>query len=65
MFGENSSFITLKDPKENVNNNSTGSVINPAKNELERFSKMISEKVNESIREAMSLNPPSIEQIMK
>ena len=38
---ENSSFITLKDHKENFNNNLTVRLINPAKNELGRISEAI------------------------
>ena len=34
-------FITLKDHKENFNNNPTISYMNPAKNELGRISKAI------------------------
>ena len=38
---ENNSFITLKDHKENFNNNLTVRLINPAKNELGRISEAI------------------------
>ena len=53
---ENSSFITLKDHKENFNNNLTVRLINPAKNELGRISEAIWETKNKNIREAMGLN---------
>ena len=54
--GENNSFITLKDHKDNFNNNPTVRLINPAKNELGHISKAILDTTNENIREAMSLN---------
>ena len=53
---ENSSFITMKDHKENFENNPTTRLINPAKNELGRMSKYILEKINKTIREKLSLN---------
>ena len=53
---ENNSFITLKDHKENVNNNPTVRLINPAKNELGHISKAILDTANKNIREAMGLN---------
>ena len=54
--GENNNFITLKDHKENFNNNPTVRLINPAKNELERISKAILDTTNKNIRETMGLN---------
>ena len=54
--GENNSFITLKDHKENFNNNPTVRLINPAKKELGCFSKAILDTTNKNIREAMGLN---------
>ena len=54
--GEKNSFITLKDHRENFNNNSTVRLINPAKNELGRISKAILDTANKSIREAIGLN---------
>ena len=54
--GENNSFITLKDHKENFNNNPTVRLINPAKNELGHISKAILDTANKNIREAMGLN---------
>ena len=54
--GENNSFLTLKDHKENFNNNPTVRLINLAKNELGRISKAILDSANKNIREAMGLN---------
>ena len=54
--GENNSFITLKDHKENFDNNPTVRLINPAKDELGHISKTILDKANKNIREAMGLN---------
>ena len=54
--GENNCFITLKDHKENFLNNPTTRLINPAKNELGRISKVILEKVNKEIKLKMNLN---------
>ena len=39
--GTNNCFITLKDHKENFQNNPTTRLINPAKNEIGRISKVI------------------------
>ena len=49
-------FITLKDHKENFANNPTVRLINPAKNELGRISKVILDKINKSIRESFKFN---------
>ena len=54
--GENNSFITLKDHKENFNNNPTVRLINPAKNKLGHISKAILDTTNKNIQEAMGLN---------
>ena len=54
--GENNSFITLKDHKENFNNNPTVRLINPVKNELEHTSKAILDVTNKNIQEATDLN---------
>ena len=56
MNGKNNSFMTLKDHNKNFNNNPTVRLINPAKIELERISKVISDTANVNIREAMGLN---------
>ena len=54
--GENNSFITPRDHKENFKDNPTVRLINPAKNELGRISKAILDTTNKNIREAMGLN---------
>ena len=54
--GEKNSFITLKNLKENFNNNPTVRLINPGKNELGRCSKAILDTANKNIREAIGLN---------
>ena len=45
---ENNSFITLKDHKENFNNNPTLRLVNPAKNELGHINKAILDTVKKS-----------------
>ena len=55
-MGENNSFISLKNHKENFQNNPTVRLINPAKNELGRGSKVILDKINKNIRENLQLN---------
>ena len=42
---EGNSFITIKDNKENFDNHPTVRLINPAKNELGRISKLILNKI--------------------
>ena len=54
--GENNNFITLKDHKENFNNNPTVRLINPARNELGRISKAILDTANKNIQEDLGLN---------
>ena len=54
--GKNNSLITLKDHKENFNNNPTVRLINPAKNELGYISNAILDTANKNIREAMGLD---------
>ena len=44
--GENNCFISLKDHKENFQNNPTVRLINPARNELGKISKVILDKIN-------------------
>ena len=56
MNGKNSSFITLKNHKENFNINPTVRLINPAKNELGHIRKAFLDKPNKSIQEAMGLS---------
>ena len=43
---EGNSFITIKDHNENFDNQPTVQLINPAKNELGRISKLILDKIN-------------------
>ena len=48
-------FITLKDHKPNFENNATTRLINPAKNEIGRISKMILENINKELRYKLQL----------
>ena len=54
--GESNCFITLKDHKENFENNPTTRLLNPAKNEIGRISKAILDKINTEVRSILSLN---------
>ena len=54
--GDKNSFITLKNLKENFNNNPTVMLINQGKNELGRSSNTILDTANKNIREAIGLN---------
>ena len=49
-------FITLKDHKENFNNNPKCRLINPAKSEMGKVSKFHLDKINMKIRTSTSLN---------
>ena len=53
---ENNCFITLKDHTENFVNKPTTRLINPAKNELGRKSKVILENINNQLRTNLRLN---------
>ncbi len=55
-MAERQAFITLKDHKENFENNPKCRLINPAKSEIGRISKKILEKINTTIRNTTSLN---------
>eukprot|EP00794_Sanderia_malayensis_P007476 gene7476-biopygen6026 len=55
-MAERNAFITLKDHKDNFDNNPTCRLINPAKSEIGRISKQILEKINTTIRTATALN---------
>ena len=44
--GTTNCFLTLKDHKENFENNTKTRLINPAKNEVGRISKIILDKIN-------------------
>ena len=53
---EGNSFIPIKDHKENFDNHPTVRLINPAKNELGRISKLILDKINKTISQKFELN---------
>ena len=54
--GKNNCFISLKNHKENFQNNPTVKLINPAKNELGKISKVILDKINKKTRENLQFN---------
>ena len=54
--GTNNCFITLKDHKENFQNNPTTRLINPAKNEVGRISKVILDNINKKLQESLGVN---------
>ena len=54
--GSNGCFITLKDHKENFENNPKTRLINPAKNEIGRISKVFLDKINCSLKEILGVN---------
>ena len=49
-------FTTLKDHKPNFQNNPTVRYLNPAKNEPDRISKSILDKINVNLRYSLHLN---------
>ena len=51
-----SSFITLKDHKENFLNRPTTRLLNPAKNEIGRISKHILQNINKTLSEETKVN---------
>ena len=53
---ESNSFITIKDYKENFDNHPTVRLINPAKNELGRISKLILDNINKKISQKFEQN---------
>ena len=53
---ENNCFISLKDHKEKFQNNPTVRLINPAKNELGKISKVILYRINKNIWEKLQFN---------
>ena len=53
---KNTCFVTLKDHKENLLNNSAVPLINPAKNELGRISKAILDNISKSLCTNLSIN---------
>ena len=54
--GSSNCFITLKDHKENFQNNPTTRLINPAKNEIGRISKVILDKINNELKQKLGVN---------
>ena len=56
VSGTNNCFITLKDHKNNFENNPTTRLINPAKNEVGRISKVILDRINAALREKTKVN---------
>ena len=54
--GESNCFITLKDHKENFQNNTSVRLINPAKNELGRLSKFVIQAVNKELRHKVNMS---------
>ena len=53
---EGNSFTTIKNHRENFNNHPTVRLINPAKNELGRMSKLILDQTNKKISKKFELN---------
>ena len=53
--GKEECFITLKDHKPNFENNVAARLINPAKNEIGRISKVILENINKELRSKLQL----------
>ena len=49
-------FFTLKNHKENFQNNPTVRLINPAKNDIGRISKVILDKINSSLIKQLKVN---------
>ena len=56
QHGQHQSFITLKDHKDDFQNNRKCRVINPAKSEIDIVSKYYIEKVNKNIRRGIKVN---------
>ena len=54
--GTTNCFITLKDHKENFENNTKRRLINPAKNEVGRIGKIILDKINLGLKEQLGVN---------
>ena len=53
---ESNCFITIKDHKDNFENNPTVRLINPAKNEVGRISKCILDRINKNLRNVLNIN---------
>ena len=56
QHGQHQSFITLKDHKDDYQNNRKCRLINPAKSEIDIVSKYYIEKVNKNIRRGIKVN---------
>ena len=56
QYNQNQSFITLKDHKENFQNNPKCRLINPAKSEIGIFSKHYIDQINKSNRRKLNIN---------
>ena len=56
QFSQREAFITVKDHKENFQNNTKCRVINPAKSEIRIISKHYIETINNTIREKTQVN---------
>ena len=54
--GTSNCFITLKDHKDNFENNPTTRLINPAKNEVGRISKVVLDKMNKTLCQKLKVN---------
>jgi hypothetical protein len=54
--GTNQCFVTLKDHKDNFENNPKTRLINPAKNEIGRISKAILDKINKMLKQKLGVN---------
>ena len=54
---KNDCFITLKDQKENFQNNPKTRLINSAKNEIGRISKVILDKINKELAKQVEYQP--------
>ena len=54
-LAENKAFITIKDHKDNFENNPKCRLINPAKSQIGKISKQIIDSINAEIRESLEL----------
>ena len=54
--GTNNCFVTLKDHKDNFENNPTTRLINPVKNEVGRISKKILDRINSDLKARTGVN---------
>ena len=53
---ESNCFFTLKDHKKNFQNNPAVRLINPAKNDIGRISKVVLDKINSSLIKQLKVN---------